>query len=208
MAFAVSWPVYHITHEASFPVNEVVSFLNRDGHDKYRYMTLGFGANKMDEVSTYADASSVDGDYNSARLLPELTKNGSAALTNSKYYGANGMEALRSMLKHADRYGLKYIFVRDPYYEPLLAFAGWRKEELYDRGNIALWVKDGIPPAHPTPYGTPPTAMEGFLWGTLPIGSSIVAVLLVVLFPDHRRKLQPIQFPLISTEEPVLREAR
>lgn len=208
MAIAVAWPVYHVTHEASFNVSDIVSFLNRDGHDKYRYMTLGFGANKMDEVSTYTDASSVDGDYNSARLLPELTAYGSAALTNSKYYGVNGMETLRGMLKHADRYGLKYIFVHDPYYEPLLAFAGWRREESYDRGSIALWVKDGVPPAHPTPYGTPPTAMEGFLWGTLPIGTSIVALLLVVLFPDRRRKIEPIEFPMLSTEKPVLREAR
>ncbi|HLJ30469.1 MAG TPA: hypothetical protein VKY85_27440 [Candidatus Angelobacter sp.] len=213
MALAVAWPVYHVTHEASFSVSQIVSFLNRDGHDKYRYMTLGFGANKMDEVSTYADASSVDGDYNSARLLPELTQNGAAALTNSKYYGTNGMEALRAILKHSDQYGLKYIFVRDPYYEPLLAFAGWRREEVYDRGGLDLWIKDGVPPAHPTPYGTRPTAMEGFLWGTLPIGSSIIALLLVLLLPDRRRadgrrESEPIQFPRISTEEPVLREAR
>lgn len=209
MAFAVAWPVYHITHEVSFNVSEVISFLNRDGHDKFRYMTLGFGANKMDEVSTYTDAGSVDGDYNSARLLPELTKNGSAALTNSKYYGTAGMDALRSVLKHSDRYGLRYIFVRDPYYEPLLAFAGWRKEEVYDHGNIVLWVKDGVPPAHPTPYGTPPTAIEGLLWGTLPVGSSIIAMLLMMLFPDRRRnRPETIQFPLISTEGPVLREAR
>jgi hypothetical protein len=208
MAFAVAWPVYHITHEARFDVTELVTFLNRDGHDKYRYLTLGFGANKMDELSTYANPSSVDGDYNSARLLPELTQYGSAALTNSKYYGTNGMEALRAMLKHADRYGLKYIFVHDPYYEPLLAFAGWRKGEAYDRGTVELWAKDGVPPAHSTPYGAAPTAMEGFLWGTLPIGSSIVAILLMLVFPDQRRKSHTIQFPLVSTEEPVLREAR
>lgn len=208
MALAVAWPVYHVTHEAPFSVNEIASFLNRDGHDKYRYMTLGFGANKMDELSIYADPSSVDGDYNSARLLPELTQYGSAALTNSKYYGTNGMEALRSMLKHSDRYGLKYIFVHDPYYQPLLAFAGWRKEESYDSGTVELWAKDGVPPAHPMPYGTPPTAMEGLMWGILPIGSSIVAMLLVLLFPDRRRKSETIQFPLISSDEPVLREAR
>jgi hypothetical protein len=209
MAVAVAWPVYHITHEASFNVSDIISFLNRDGHDKFRYMTLGFGANKMDEVSTYADASSVDGDYNSARLLPELTKSGSAALTNAKYYGTSGMEALSSILKHSDRYGLRYIFVRDPYYEPLLAFAGWRKEEVYDHGNIVLWVKDGVPPARPTPFGNPPTAIEGLLWGTLPIGSSIIAMVLMVLFPDRRRgRTETIQFPLVSTEGPVLREAR
>jgi hypothetical protein len=207
VAMAVSWPVYHPIHDAPFSTAEVVSFLNRDGHDKFRYLTLGFGS-KMSEVGIYANASSVDGEYNSARLLPEMTQYGSAQLTNSKYYGTNGIESLRAILKHADQYGLKYIFVRDPYYEPLIAFAGWRKTEIYDRGNVSLWVKDGIPPAHKTPYGTPPTAMEGLLWGTLPIGSSILALLLVLAFPDKRRKLETIEFPLAASEEPLLREAR
>src|SRR5262249_30495293 len=168
---------------------------------------LRFGKN-FSEVGISAKAGSVDGEYNSARLLPEMTQYGSAQLTNSKYYGTNGIESLRAVLKHADQYGLKYIFVRDPYYEPLLAFAGWRKTEVYDRGNVTLWVKDGIPPAHPTPYGTPPTPMEGFLWGTLPIGSSIVALVLVLLFPDKRRTRETIQFPMVESEEPLLREAQ
>jgi hypothetical protein len=46
------------------------------------------------------------------------------------------------------------------------------------------------------------------MWGTLPVGCSIVALLLVLLFPDQRNKSETIPFPLISTEEPVLREAR
>jgi hypothetical protein len=207
VSFAVAWPVYHPIHDAPFSTAEVISFLNRDGHDKFRYLTLGFGS-KMSEVGIYSNASSVDGEYNSARLLPEMTQYGSAQLTNSKYYGTNGIESLRAVLKHADQYGLKYIFVRDPYYEPLIAFAGWRKQEVYDRGNVTLWVKDGIPPAHRTPYGTPPTATEGLLWGTLPIGSSIIALILVLLFPDTRRKLETIEFPLAASEEPVLREVR
>ena len=206
-AAAVAWPVYHPIHDAPFSTQEIVSFLNRDGHDKFRYLTLGFGS-KMSEVGIYANASSVDGEYNSARLLPEMTQYGSAQLTNSKYYGTSGIESLRAILKHADQYGLKWIFVRDTYYEPLLAFAGWRKTEVYDRGNVSLWVKDGIPPAHPTPYGQPPTAMEGLLWGTLPIGSSILAMFLVLAFPDRRQRRETIEFPLVATEEPLLREAR
>src|SRR5262249_37791893 len=100
MAWAVSWPVYHPIHDAPFSTADVVSFLNRDGHDKFRYLTLGF-ANKISEVGTYANATSVDGEYNSARLLPEMTQYGSAALSNSKYYGSSGMESLRAVLKHA-----------------------------------------------------------------------------------------------------------
>jgi hypothetical protein len=207
MALAVSWPIYHPMHEAKFNVSEVVSFLNRDGHDRFRYLTLGFGS-KISEVGTYANASSVDGEYNSARLLPEMTQYGAAQLTNSKYYGTNGMEALRAVLKHADQYGLKWIFVRDPYYEPLLAFAGWRKQEVYDRGNVSLWVKDGIPPAHKTSYGTPPSVFEGILWGTLPIGSSIIALILALALSDKLRRAEPLQFPSVPTDEPVLKEAR
>jgi hypothetical protein len=208
MGFAVAWPIYHVSRDKPFSVDEVISFLNRDGHDKFRYLTLGFGANKFDLVSIYTTASSVDGDYNSARLLPEMTQYGAGQLTNAKYYGTSGMESLRAMLKHADHYGLKYIFVRDPYYEPLLAFAGWRKEETYDRGNVTLWVKDGIAPARPSDLGLRPTRIQGIMWGTLPIGSSIVALLLVLLWPDKRaRQAERLEFP-ISTTEPVLREAR
>ena len=116
---------------AKMNVQPVIAFLNRDGHDTYRYLTLGFGS-ELAQVSTYTDASSVDGDYNSARLLPEMTHYGSAQLTNAKFYGSAGMASLRAMLEHANRYGLKYIFVHDRYYEPLLTFAGWRKTESFN----------------------------------------------------------------------------
>ena len=46
------------------------------------------------------------------------------------------------------------------------------------------------------------------LWGTLPIGSSILALILFFLLPDRRRTTETIEFPLVTTEQPVLREAR
>ena len=149
---ALGWMSWHPLNTPPFDVTPVVNFLNRDNHDRFRYLTLGFGS-LMSEVSIGAHASSVDGEYNSARLLPEMTAYGSAQLSNSKYYGTNGMESLRAVLKHANKYGLKYIFVRDTYYEPLLAFAGWRPTEVYDDGLITLWTKDDVPPAHPVQLG-------------------------------------------------------
>ena len=56
-----------------------------------------------------------------AACLPELTQHGGGALTSSKYFGKPGLDALSAILHHADRYGLKWVFVRDPYYEPLLS---------------------------------------------------------------------------------------
>ena len=206
-ALAVAWTVFRPINVSPFKVDPVIAFLNRDDHSKFRYITLGFG-NQFSRVATNTDAGSVDGDYNSARLLPELTAYGAGQLNNAKYYGAAGMESLRAMLKHANQYGLKYIFVRDRYYEPLLAFAGWRPTETYDNGNVTLWVKDDVPPAHKIDAGAlPPPAWQGLLWGTLPILSSIFALLAVIAIPDRRRRAQTVPFPAPVTE-PMLREAK
>jgi len=166
-------------------VDPVVTFLNRDGHDSYRYITLGFGS-ALSKVSTDTTASSVDGDYNSARLLPEMTHYGSAQLTNAKFYGSAGMASLRIMLEHANRYGIKYVFVHDSYYEPLLTFVGWRKIETFNNGDITAWSKEDVPPAHKIESGAMPEPWQGLLWGTLPIGVSFLAILLELLLPAKR----------------------
>jgi len=209
MAASVAWIEINPITVTSFNVDQVIAFLNRDDHSKFRYITLGFGA-KFAEVSTYAKASSVDGDYNSARLLPEMTAYGSGQLYNSKYYGLSGMESLRAVLKHANQYGLKYVFVRDRYYEPLLAFAGWREEEIYDNGNVTLWTKEDVPPAKRLEFvGFMPTEMQGLLWGILPVASSLLVLMLIVLLPERRRMGTTLEFPAPSAVEPVvLREAR
>jgi hypothetical protein len=182
---------------AAANVDPVIAFLNRDGHDAFRYITLGFGS-ELAKVSTYTNAGSVDGDYNSARLLPEMTHYGSAQLTNSKFYGSAGMASLRAMLEHANRYGLKYIFVHDPYYEPLLTFVGWRKIETFDNGNITAWSKEDVPPAHRIESDAIPAPWQGLLWGTLPIGISLLAIFLELLLPAARRVPSSVGIPAHS----------
>jgi hypothetical protein len=179
----------------SMDVSPVISFLNRDGHNSYRYLTLGFGS-ELAQVSTYTDASSVDGDYNSARLLPEMTQYGSAQLTNAKFYGSAGMASLRAMLVHANRYGLKYVFVHDSYYEPLLTFVGWRKTETFNNGQITAWSKDDVPPAHRIDSDAIPPAWMGLLWGTLPIGISVLAMFLELMLPANKRVRRVIESPV------------
>ena len=186
---------------ATVNVNPVIAFLNRDGHDAYRYLTLGFGS-ELAQVSTYTNASSVDGDYNSARLLPEMTHYGSAQLTNAKFYGSAGMASLRAMLEHANRYGLKYVFVHDSYYEPLLTFVGWRKTETFDNGEITAWSKDDVPPAHRIDSDAIPPAWMGLLWGTLPIGVSVLAIFLVLLLPARQNVRKAIE-PQREYSEPA-----
>jgi hypothetical protein len=88
-AMAVSWPVYHPIHDAPFSTAEVVSFQNRDGHDNFH---ISRWVRQQDVGGrVYANASSVDGEYNSARLLPEMTQYGSAQLTNSNTTGRTAL---------------------------------------------------------------------------------------------------------------------
>ena len=182
---AVAWSTYHPADAADFKVDPVAAWLNRDGHDRYRYITLGFG-NKISRLAVLTDASSVDGEWNSGRMLPELTENGAAQLTSSKYFGKPGLDALNAMLHHADRYGLKWVFVRDPYYDPLLVFAGWRKVDDLEDKTISVWSKEAVPPAVPVNAPQIPPAWQGLMWGIFPIGSSLLALLLV-LIPERRR---------------------
>lgn len=183
-ALAVSWSTFRPADASNFSVDSVALWLNRDGHDQYRYITLGFG-NKLSRLAIQTNANSVDGESNSSRALPELTEFGGAALTSSKYFGKPGLDSLRAMLNHADRYGLKFVIVRDPYYAPLLYFAGWRQVDALDDRTVTIWSKDGVPPATPMNASDRPTHMQGILWGTLPVGFSLLAIL-VVFLPEEK----------------------
>ena len=183
-ALGASWSHYKPADAANFDTTNVAAWLNRDGHDQYRYVTLGFG-NKLSRLAVQTDATSVDGESNSSRMLPELTKFGGAALTSSKYFEKSGLDSLRAMLNHADRYGLKWVIIRDPYYDPLVYFAGWRQVDALNDKTITVWSKDGVPPAVPMNSAQRPPAWQGLMWGTLPFGSSLLAML-VLMFPDKR----------------------
>ena len=201
-ALAVGWATYKPADAEDFKVDSVASWLNRDGHDRYRYITLGFG-NKIARLAIMTNASSVDGEWNSGRMLPELTSHGAGTLTSSKYFGKAGIDALRAILEHADYYGLRWIFVRDHYYDPLLAFAGWRPVDSLEDKRIIIWSREGVPPASPLNSPQIPPHWQGVMWGTLPLGSSLLA-LLVVLIPERRGARARAIDPYLSSEEELV----
>lgn len=200
-ALAVGWSTYHPADAEDFKVDSTAAWLNRDGHDKYSYITLGFG-NKLSRLAMLTDAPSEDGEWYSARRLPELTAGGAGALTSSKYFGAQGLDALRAILNHADHYGLKWVFVRDHFYDPLLAFAGWRPVDSLEDNTITIWAKDGIPPFQPVNAPQMPPHWQGVMWGILPFGSSILAIL-VLLIPERRRERLEEEMPFPTQESLV-----
>lgn len=200
-ALAVAWASLRPAERENIDVKPVAAWLNRGGHDNYRYLTLGFGYD-ISKLAVYTDASSVDGEWNSGRRLPELTSHGGAALTSAKFQGATGLEALRAMLRHANRYGLKWIFVRDEYYDPLLEFSGWRRVDQLDNKKVIVWAKEGVPPAQPINAPQKPPHWQGVMWGIFPIGSSILAII-VVLIPEKERHGDRGE-PAYVTEEKIV----
>ena len=82
--------------------------------------------------------------------------------------------------------------------------------ESYDSGTITVWSKEDVPPARPIPSDAMPTALEGLLWGTLPLASSILAILFALLIPDRARVRTEVllPFPEHEMQGALVREAR
>jgi hypothetical protein len=177
-ALGVAWNVYFPLVGAEPDVAPIVRFLNTDGRDQYRYLTLGY-ANAMSKIACYTNAPSIDGEYNSARTLPEMTKHGVGQLSSAKYYHTEGMTALSEMLRHAPKYGIKYIFVHDDYYNPILTFGGWRQIDNFNHGETTVWTRLGVPKATKIPSPLEPPVWQGIMWGTIPFGVSILTIVLI-----------------------------
>jgi hypothetical protein len=188
-SLAVAWNVYFPLIGTPPDVGPIIKFLNEKGRDQYRYLTLGY-ANGMSKITSYTNAPSVDGEYNSGRTIPELTRHGVAQLSSAKFYHSEGMLALKDMLRHASHYGLRYIFVHDSYYGPILTFAGWRQIDSFNHGDTTVWTTIGIPPATEIPSPLRPPAWQGILWGTVPFGTSLLTIFLVSLWLK-RRTVEP-----------------
>ena len=99
-------------------------------------------------------------------------------MSSAKYYHSEGMIALKEMLRHAQKYGLKYIFVHDDYYDPFLTFGGWRKIDSFNHGETTVWTTLGVPKATKIPSPLEPPAWQGIMWGTVPFGMSLLTIAL------------------------------
>lgn len=169
----------------------IVSFLEEDEHDRWRYLTLGFG-DQFAYVSALTSAQSVDGNYHSARRLPDLTSFSVERLENAKYLGVAGLGSLEQFVVNADRYHLKYIFSNDAFYDPLLHFNGWNRLNRLQNG-VVVWEK---PDVTPLPLYLPRRSVpvtHAVMWAVLPPAALLLAfVLLVADLAFGRRYLMPV----------------
>lgn len=187
----------------------IVNFLNEDEHYKWRYLPLGFG-DQMAWLSAQTKATTVDGDYHSARRLPELTTRAVERLENSKYRGIEGIGSLQQFLTVPEKYHLKYVFSNDKFYDPLLYFTGWHRLSLLENG-IMVWEKAGIAPL-PSVLPKEDVALSlKLLWGSIPFTTVFLALLLQLrsLWTGSfkRKKKLPVYFnfrPVYKTAPSLL----
>ena len=145
----------------------LLNFINSDKHDKWRFLTLGFG-DQMAWLSANTTAKTIDGNYHSARRVPELTTRAIERLENAKYKGHEGIGTLQQFLSFPDKFHLKYIFSNDKFYDPLLYFNGWHRVKKLDNG-IMIWERSDIRPLPSIIRKKETPLYQKIMWGTIPL---------------------------------------
>ena len=172
----------------------ILNFLKQDQHDHWRYLPLGFG-DQMAWLSAQTNAMTVDGNYHSARRLPELTTRAVERLENSKFRGVEGIGSLQQFLTVPEKYNLKYVFSNDKFYDPILYFCGWQRLRQLENG-IMVWEKLNVPPlSNILPKDSTPM-FQKLMWGLIPLITVLIAfVINIQLIWVHALKSTHKAFP-------------
>ncbi|WP_028889257.1 membrane protein [Tenacibaculum ovolyticum] len=174
--FTMSLGYFRPSQPQKIKMLPIVNFLNQDDHDKWRFLTLGFG-DQMAWLSSLTKGLSVDGNYHSARRLPELTTRPIERLENSKFKGVAGIGSLQQFLTTPAKYNLKYIFSNDKFYDPILYFCGWQRLRQLENG-IMVWERLNIPPLSSILPKEDVSKWQKILWGLMPFITVLFAFVL------------------------------
>ncbi len=174
--FTMSLGYFRPSQPQKIKMLPIVNFLNQDDHDKWRYLPLGFG-DQMAWLSAQTNAMTVDGNYHSARRLPELTTRPIERLENSKFRGIAGIGSLQQFLTTPAKYNLKYIFSNDKFYDPILYFCGWQRLRQLEN-NIMVWERLNIPPLSTILPRDDVAKWQKIIWGIIPFLTVIIAFML------------------------------
>ncbi|WP_047550223.1 membrane protein [Psychroserpens sp. Hel_I_66] len=174
--FTMSLGYFRPSQPQKIKMLPIVNFLNQDDHDKWRFLTLGFG-DQMAWLSAQTNAMTVDGNYHSARRLPELTTRPIERLENSKFKGVAGIGSLQQFLTTPEKYNLKYIFSNDKFYDPILYFCGWQRLQQLENG-ILVWERLNVPPVSNILPKDDVSKWQKLLWGIIPLLTVLIAFIL------------------------------
>ncbi len=192
--FASTLSYFRPFQPAPIDPDPIVAFIEKDQHERWRFMTLGFG-DQMAWLSAHTTATQVDGNYHSVRRLPELTSTSVERLEGAKYRGVSGLGSLQQFLEVPEKYHLKFVFSNDAFYDPLLHFLGWQHVGTLENG-IEVWERADIEPLPAVLPERQVPVWQRAMWGVVPpamIGSaSVVLVWLAVGQPGRNRQARRV----------------
>ncbi len=154
----------------------IADFLEKDQHDRWRYLTLGMG-DQMAWISAQTTATTVDGNYHSARRLPELVSRPVERLEGAKFRGMPGLGSLQQFVTTPERYNLKFVFSNDTFYDPLLFANGWHRVDTLING-VVVWERADVTPLPDVLPIREVPAWQRLMWGLLPMSAVFGAALL------------------------------
>ena len=183
MALCSAWAGWLCVISRSQPtpvdLTPIARFLNEPSQRPYRYLTLGFG-DQLARLSTVTDNGTPDGDYHTARTLPELRSSGLGTLDGA-LWNPQGPWALAPILARPQRYGLRWAFVHHPAYAPVLEAAGWKYRFMV--GEVQAWE---YPAAEALPLIPPPQSRLATLWWGIAPLAVLAAAVVTALAPRLR----------------------
>jgi hypothetical protein len=155
-----------------------------DGHHGGAYLTLGLG-DQLARLSILTAAPTIDGDYNSARTNPLLTRSGVEKLDSIRYWDPEA-QVLRAILSNPSAFGLRWVLVNDAYYDRFLSQEGWQPYATLADG-VAVWTSPAA--AASAVSNVPHTSLvAGIWWGAAPLfsfGLAVIALCRVYLCPGR-----------------------
>ncbi len=186
-----------IMQPTEIDLEPMLEFLGKDGNWKWRYLTLGFGDSKMQELSLFTNATTLDGYFAFARRTPILANSSIGSIDTAKFFGEEGLNVLKAIFENAQEYNLKWVFCNDPFYYDVLIQSGFTL--LYSQDivgdsrfhGVTVWAKDGIPQIdvnQSDDLGAQQVTLSEYAWGIMPPSLLMASLALFALRFAFKRK--------------------
>lgn len=172
---------YRMTPDA-LDLDPIVRWLNTE--EDCRELYLGFGFNyQFPELSTYTNATTLDGYWYTARTDPLLRQSGVGALNDALYW-TNGRSTLEAFLAREEPVPANCILLNDyaPYnadYRDILRSHNWVQVKRI-ASRVSVWQKATRSGFAYVEQVKPRHSISSFLWGFLPPTFALLTVLLTL----------------------------
>ena len=163
----------------------LLSFIEKDEHWRYRFLTVGFGR-QLGLLGAQTRAATPAGLWHLPPDLPQpLTSPGAFAALPERA-DVPGAGSWSELLTHPERAHLKFVYAASPALDPLLFLHGWHSIGTLENG-VVVWEREDVPPV---PARLPRSALPlwaAALWGVGPLAAFLGAALVIVRTAPRER---------------------